>query len=227
MVIYLARIRTSSPSRDLKSSEHFLFSLNYRLLCSFKWTALKILAFELCLIHIVASVVWLPSGQLFCFKFTSCHPSTFSLRACSLPFCTNAGGDNAVVWCELWVCRSSVLKAFQAFPFRLAVCELPPTVQPKNLISPLSWQKLFLCVLFHCLFEEELEVEGNNWWCFVQHEHFFGFPSQLKIVGRQMITAVNVTCDVNTISGPLNGIIHQRESIMTGKWCISKQHLWC
>lgn len=32
-----------------------------------------------------------------------------------------------------------------------------------------------------------------------------------------MITVADVTRDVNAISGPLNGIIHQRESIMTGK----------
>jgi len=51
----------------------------------------------------------------------------------------------------------------------------------------------------------------------VLHEHYLGFPSELKIVERQMIIVADVTCDANVISGPLNGIIHQRESIMTGK----------
>lgn len=46
---------------------------------------------------------------------------------------------------------------------------------------------------------------------------FFGFPSQLKIVDRQIITVADVTCDISAISGRLNGIIHHRESIMTGK----------
>lgn len=84
-----------------------------------------------------------------------------------------------------------------------------------------------MCMLFHCLLKNILklkEMTGDASW---NIKTFFGFPSKLKIVDRQIITVADVTCDVSAISGPFNGVIHQRQSIMTGKWCISKQPLWC
>lgn len=95
-----------------------------------------------------------------------------------------------------------MLKASQAFPFRLAVCELSPRVQQKNLISPLRWQKLLkACVYAVSPFEDKVEVERNNWWYFVQYDDFFGFSPQLKIVERQMITLADVACDIKAIFG--------------------------
>lgn len=60
-------------------------------------------------------------------------------------------------------------------------------------------------------------------------EQFWGgvFLSHLEIVDWWVITVADVNCDVNAISGPLNGIIYQRQGVMTGKWCMSKQPLWC
>lgn len=40
-----------------------------------------------------------------------------------------------------------------------------------------------------------------------------------------MIAVADVNGDINAISGPLNGIIYQREDVMTGKQCMSKQAL--
>lgn len=116
--------------------------------------------------------------------------------------------------------------SFSTFSFTLTVCELCPTVQLKNLISTLSWQK-FMCMLFHCRLKSILKLNEITGDASCNIKTFFGFPSQLKIVDRQIITVADVTCDISAISGLLNGIIHHRESIMTGKWCKSKQPLWC
>lgn len=149
IVKYFSHI-TYSSSRHLKSSEPFLYSLNYRVLYSFKWTALNILAFELCLIHIVASAVWLPSGQLFYFKFyplSSIHVQLTSLPPPILPQCRS---DNAMVW-GLRLYQVSA-KSFTTFSFHIW--------QSVNFLLQFSWRIWFfhwtdriywwlVCVLFH------------------------------------------------------------------------------
>lgn len=161
------------------------------------------------------------------FKILPLHPSTFSLHAFSHPFCTTA--SVIMPWCEVWDCTRSVLKALQPFPFMFFSLWTSSYSSAREFDFSIELTATIggLCACYSTVSSKSFKLNKITGDVLCTMNNFWGLLSHLKIGDRWMITVADVICDVNTISSPLNGIIYHRESVMTGKWCMSKKLLWC
>lgn len=132
-------------------------------------------------------------------------------------------------WCEVWDCTRSLLKALQPFLFMFSSLWTSSYSSAGEFDFSIELTEAIdgLCAFYSTASLKSFKLNKITGDVLCTMNISGGFLSHLKIVDRWMIAVADVDCDVSAISGQLNGIIYQREGIMTGKWCMSKQLLWC